>query len=523
MILNTELGRIEMKTVPLPDGLGDISGTYTPSGRVLVSYRTPEDWKTGRDYYHAFTVKDDGTDIRPVFGGMIPRQKGANGVRWLCFSDNRRILMGDYIIETEPDLDHADITKTKLIDIEYPDAVMKAPRVYVRWSEVIPAPDGKHIAWTTLTFSGSANFLGRLVRKEDRYVVEGAKCISTRDAFVRDEEHEGYVIPRKMRGGELKQFICGGTAVTQVGNSDTLCDSVIEHLDTGAIEQYSHTAGYEETAIFSPDMQLALCMSPRFSPATDCSVFGTVPLPHSMPVRSNIIAVTYSYAISSVRLYRRGNIGPVLTEVKRAMQEGRACRGVDLHDPEEKFVYTTPMSFAPDSCRCMWNERTRGPETQKQCRIRTARLLDRKGGAAVPAVPTPEPETVAYATPAEEALLPGETFAFPFRIRGKADGEIICEKNSEGWTVETYDNFSDDGRTFYNGTIRSKAPRNTLSGSGKVSFAGDLTVTGAHTGRISCLVSFAQNGLNPAELEDDSFGYSEYDGVRADVNTMRQK
>ena len=57
------LGRIEVFTIPLPDGFCDINGTYTPSGRVLVSVRTFPD----ADHYSLFTLNDDGEDLRRIF------------------------------------------------------------------------------------------------------------------------------------------------------------------------------------------------------------------------------------------------------------------------------------------------------------------------------------------------------------------------------------------------------------------------------------------------------------------------
>ena len=100
IIQNEEFGRIEVTTVPLPEGLGpDVNGTYTYSGRVLVSVQRQE---KGKDWYRVFSVNDDGTDICEVYDGLIPKKQGANGIRWMCFADNKRVLLGDYVLECSP-------------------------------------------------------------------------------------------------------------------------------------------------------------------------------------------------------------------------------------------------------------------------------------------------------------------------------------------------------------------------------------------------------------------------------------
>lgn len=103
MIESREFGRIEVRDIPLPWESEDISGTYTCSGRVLVSCGTAKEHE-GKDWYHVVALNDDGTDVREVFDGEIPQLPGANGIRWMCFADNKRILLGDYVLECGPDI-----------------------------------------------------------------------------------------------------------------------------------------------------------------------------------------------------------------------------------------------------------------------------------------------------------------------------------------------------------------------------------------------------------------------------------
>ncbi len=64
------------------------------------------------------------------------------------YADNKRLLIGDYVIETEPNLDNCDITKTKVLPIKYPEEITSDKRFVLRWTEIIIAPDNLRIGWT---------------------------------------------------------------------------------------------------------------------------------------------------------------------------------------------------------------------------------------------------------------------------------------------------------------------------------------------------------------------------------------
>lgn len=95
IIESREFGRIEVSDIPLPEGIdADVNGTYTYAGRVRAAVRMRE---KDRDWYQVFTMEDDGTKVCELFDGIIREQKGANGIRWMCYADNKRILLGDYM------------------------------------------------------------------------------------------------------------------------------------------------------------------------------------------------------------------------------------------------------------------------------------------------------------------------------------------------------------------------------------------------------------------------------------------
>lgn len=521
IIDNTEFGRVEVTTVPLPENLGsDVSGTYTYSGRVLVSVRVPE---KGKDWYRVFTVEDDGTGICEVFDGEIPQKRGANGIRWMCFADNRRVLLGDYVIECEPDLDRCE--RAKLLEIVFPEEIGRIPGLFMRWSEPIIAPDNEHVCFSSLTGTGAFNFLGKLVRRESDYEISDARIISTVGAFEPDPAHPGCFLQKVQRGGEVKQFVRGGRSITLAGGGRSISESCLQALDSEDVAFITDTLGYEETAIFSPNEAYAVCMSPRFSPKTDAGVLGVVPMIGDMITRGKYLNVLYQYAIAGVRSHRHGNVGPALIDVARSMKEGRGYMGVNLSDPEDKWVYYSPMSWHPDSTKALWNERTRLCEGEVQCRLRVCRLMDAAPSAPVPTQRTPDSGEISYAEPIS-AVFRQDSVQFPLTVRGKTGTVQTLPVEGGAWETR-YDCFSEDGETFYDGWLRVKAPDNMFR-PGETTVESDLTVSGAHSGRMDLRIVFRSDERfqiypDTGTHEDGRpkcFGYAEYDGLRREVSEL---
>ena len=517
----TPFGRIEIDSIPLPDGLGsDLSGTYTWSGRVLVAARQPE---KGKDWYRVFTQNEDGSQVCEVFSGEIPQKPRANGIRWMCFWDNRRVLLGDYVLEADPDLDHC--ASARIVDVIFPEEIEKIPGLFMRWSEPIVSPDGTHVVFSSLTGSGAFNFLARLNREEGAYRMTDACVISTPPGMQPDPDHPGSFLRGMQRGGEVKQFVRGGRGITLAGSGRRLAESNLQMLDSEEYLFLTDTLGYEETAILSPDEKMAVCMSPRFSPGTDAGVLGVIPMEGDLFTRGRYLNVLYQYAISGVRNFRRGNIGPALIDVERSLREGQAYTGVNLSDPENRWVYYSPMSWHPDSTRALWNERTRPAEGAIEARLRRVRLLDKAPAAPVPVGKTPDRGDIPYALDVQEALsqqLP----PLPLRVHG-VTGWVDSLAHADGWMETLYENYSTDGKTFYNGSLRCKAPANMFT-PGVTQIVGDVTVSGSHQGRMDLRLTLRADerfqihpDFSPAEDgQPQCAGYAEYDGIRRDVKDM---
>src|SRR4029453_11909148 len=334
----------------------------------------------------------------------------------------------------------------------------------------------------------AANAIGRLVRRGDTYTIEQPQIISALQAFEKDEGREGYIIPQVRRGGEVKQFVRGGTAISLVGKKDgAITDSVVQDLTSGELTQITKTPGYDETTIFSPDERLGMVMSTRGSKKTDPAIFGLLPRPHSYAAEG-LIMFLYMYAVAGVRSFRPGNVGPVLIEIERSMNES-GYQGVLLNDPEEKWVYVSPMSWHPSGKKAMWPETLRGSsqtEGGEQTRVRQVTLHDHRTGDPVPVQKTSD--HIPYGIKGEEGRLslwsPPDTYV-EGKIAGRHSGYV--DYTSRDAVQTQYVNYSDDGRTFYDGVERM-----VRSLEGESVYEADLEMTGAQQGAMQLRATFSE-------------------------------
>lgn len=507
-MINSELGRIAVDTIPLPKDVRDATATYTATGKVFLLYRTEAD-PAGRDWYHAAVLEDDGSAFRPIFSGPIPQHPKANGVRHMMFRDNLRVLLGDHVLECSPDLDTG--TDATLVPVDYPWDLKSNTLVSHHWSEVIVAPDDEHVAWTILrTDMGADAAIGRLRRAEDRYVVEDAQLISTPEDLVPDPDRAGYLVPQPMRGGEVKQFVRGGRAISIVGAVDGLLpDSVVQDLDGEGLTQVTRTPGYDETTIFSPDERLGIVMSSRFSGGTDPAALGLLPRPHAALTGMGLAWAVYTYTVTGVRSWRSGNVGPVLVDIARSRHES-GYQGVPLNSPDESWVYISPMSWHPDGRRVLWPEMRRGsdrPGQLRRVRLRRAELLDHRPQPAVPVQATPA--RIPYALTgleAEHAVRRAPGAAVSGRIAGRHSGYLEYDRRTitgatgQAVTITSrYVDLSDDGRTFYSGyeQVQTSFVEDTV-------YEADLELTGEDSGEMRLRATWSSlAGPAPATLRFD--------------------
>lgn len=509
------VGRVQVSTVPFDPDLAVKSATYTPSGKVLVAYAARGERDPRR--ISLAVMDDDGTHLRTFFSRSVPPRAKDNGLRYMVFADNRRIFLGDFIIECAPSLDAC--AKSTLVPVVYPPQVAGGPQVAVRWSEIIVAPDNRHVAWTTLLSNYSALvFVGELQRTATDYRVVKARIVSTLDPFRKDPAHPDGVLPSPVRGGEVKQFVHGGGAISMVGavRRDTP-DSVVQDLATGDKQAITDTPGYTETTIFSPDERLGLTMTTRFSDRTDLAVLGLMPRPYPDSLNMGLSMLAYTYSVTGVRQARDGDVGPALIDI-RASKSQAGYRGLDLHRDGD-WVFRSPMSWSPGGRKGMWIEGRRG---DRATRIRVVRLLDYRPAAPVAARPTPD---IPYGV-SDLSAVARYAGAGPLDVKvyGRKSGYIRYRRSDRGDVEKTYVDYSDDGRNVYSGReTMTPDPMDRSTYRAKVELAGptpgvmDLQITfGPLRAKLPAEIIFAPD----AAKVPLSHGYVEYGGKRLTVEAL---
>ena len=519
------IGDVLVASIPFETELRVRSATYTPSGKVLVSYAASDN--TPRDVINLAVMDDNGENFSPFFSQTVVDRPRSNGIRYMVFADNRRIFLGDYIIECTPDIDHC--VDAKLLPVEYPAQIAGGEYISHRWSEIIVAPDNQHVAWTTLLSDYSAlAFTGALEKGDSVYRIVRPRMIGTVEPFLADPNSPDRVIPNLIRGGEVKQFVHGGSAISLVGMKEgNTPDSVVQYLTSGELEQITHTPGYTETTIFSPDEKLGVTMSTRFSPATDLAILGLLPRPYPVSLDMGLSLFHYMHSVTGVRTARAGNVGPVLIDIAESKRDTN-YRGINLNTDED-WVFISPLSWHPGGRKAMWIEGRRGT---RERRIQLLYLPDYTPRAAVAATTTPD--DIPYAL-TDLSLLDAvirRKGNVDVRVDGKHSGYIHYRRTSAGITSglieKSYVNFSDDGERFYTGTEKMlSAPGSDSVYTAEVQMFGKGG--GSPRGAMDLKLTFGPlRGQLPAEIifvavesgKPQSYGYSEYNGTRLSVDTL---
>ncbi len=498
-----ELGEIRLDQIPLPEHFHlEPAGIYTYSGRVAIQYKLSGEEP---ERLHFATVNDDGTGFQEIFDGIVHLLPEGNGLRFMPFPDNKRALLGDYVLECDPDMDSADPQKSKIIPIHYPDQIKAMPGLWKVWSEIVISPDNEHMGWNGLG-AATGVYVGRLRRGESEYFLDEVQTISGQ-RIDPDPDHPGCQIPGPQRGGEIKQFTRGGLSLSLVGGGRGPGGSVEQALDSEDFRQITHSPGYDETTIFSPDNRLGITMTTRFSPKTGSAFIGLIPRRGNELTKSCLTNMAYMLGVSEVRLGGEGSIGPALIDIDRSVSDENYT-GVDLSDPEGEWVYYSPMSWHPSSRKVLWNEGQKKSQGNG-FRLTIATLKDYTPGKACP--PSPLPDLIPYAYPGVDPRGAMMHAGKDIKTAGKASGFVTCtiRQNGTATTSKTlYENFSDDGKSFLNGWESASSPG--LITPGDTVYEARLELTGEHTGEMDLHVIYRMSPQGRVTLQEPK-GFVRYD------------
>ena len=368
-------------------------------------------------------------------------------------------------------------------------------------------------------------FTGRLEKHGHGYRLADPQIISSVDPFKPDPRHPDGLLPQPVRGGEVKQFVEGGSAISLVGMANhDLPDSVVQHLDDGRREAITNTPGYTETTIFSPDERLGITMTTRFSEQTDPAVLGLIPRPYPDSLNMGLSRYAYTYAVSGVRRSRPGNIGPALIDISKAKtQDGYL--GANL-STDESWVYESPMSWHPGGKMAMWQERRRqaAGNTDEGDRIQIVRLLDYAPAAAVAARPWALNKAYTSSDLSLAQKQAEEGHDLDVKVYGRASGYLTYRRTNDGTIEKVYYDFSNDGRNVYSGSERMEG-----NPQGRSTYTADVALKGPKPGEMKLKMTFGPlGGELPARIifEEDasgmplSFGYAQYGSERLEVSSL---
>ena len=497
---NNEDIKTHLSNIPLPEDIIIDDGHYMFDGNIFICYK-----RSTTNFTYFGVISDDGKNFKELYGEEFIVSPLANGIRLIPFRDGKRIYLGDFVFECN------DTTKTisscekgVLIPVNYPKEVVNNNYTYKTWSEMVVAPDNIHVAWTSLNMAcGAVDFLGKFKRTENSYEIEESKIISTINFVEPDPTDESILITKIPRGGEIKQFIEGGNALTLVGTQpDEFVKSVYQSLKTEEVYTYSHEPGYDETSILSPDEKLGITMSTRFSPKTNMAIFGLMPRPHCSLVLSKIVESVYTYAVTNVRKTRKGNVGPVLFVKEKSINDPN-YHGIDLHDTEEKFVFCSPISWHPSNLKAIWPEVEKGTSNRRLRKLEISNYTP----SAYPKIENTT-DNVPYALDMSEM----DNIHFDKKtngtIKGKKSGEIIYYNSGFTQTHQTvkitYVNYSDDGKKFYNGEEEFIGDRTS-----KNIYKSNVILSGSESGQNNFTITF---NTKSDLIKEETEGYATYGG-----------
>jgi len=497
---NNEDIKTHLSNIPLPEDIIIDDGHYMFDGNIFICYK-----RSTTNFTYFGVISDDGKNFKELYGEEFIVSPLANGIRLIPFRDGKRIYLGDFVFECNDTTKNiSSCEKGVLIPVNYPEEVVNNNNTYKTWSEMVVAPDNIHVAWTSLNMAcGAVNFLGKFKRTENSYEIEESKIISTINFVEPDPTDESILITKIPRGGEIKQFIEGGNALTLVGTQpDEFVKSVYQSLKTEEVYTYSHEPGYDETSILSPDEKLGITMSTRFSPKTNMAIFGLMPRPHCSLVLSKIVESVYTYAVTNVRKTRKGNVGPVLFVKEKSINDPN-YHGIDLHDTEEKFVFCSPISWHPSNLKAIWPEVEKGTSNRRLRKLEISNYTP----SAYPKIENTT-DNVPYALDMSEMDNIHYDKKTNGTIKGKKSGEIIYYNSGFTQTHQTvkitYVNYSDDGKKFYNGEEEFIGDRTS-----KNIYKSNVILSGSESGQNNFTITF---NTKSDLIKEETEGYASYGG-----------
>ena len=251
-------------------------------------------------------------------------------------------------------------------------------------------------------------------------------------------------------------------------------------------------------------------MTTRFSEKSSSKILGYMPRPLSVYAVGNMNRYAYFYGVQEVRKNREGNIGPALINIEES-KNNTEYMGYDLHD--EGWAFSSPLSWHPNCTKGMFSEIKKNNDKQIK-RIRIVHLDNYKPGETLKNKKTPD--NISYAKTLDDMKNITSFSKVDGIFKGKNSGYMIFNKTLTS-TKSEYINYSDDGKTFYNGSEEFEAEYIDIQHS-KGKLTSKLDMTGEKKGKMDLTITiFEEDG------QKISYGYVEYNGKKLTIEDSYYK
>ncbi|WP_416970788.1 hypothetical protein [Streptomyces sp. 4F14] len=518
------------------------AGGFLPDSRTVTATFTYAGAPAGSPYAGSQLVLvrtdgrlfPDGTPWKCVTCGVpAANREGVTGLYRYAqpFRDGRRVLAEAGVVDCSP-YPLTDPRCTPAVTHVYPVRWNVTPDGSGPGGSVVGLklhPDNVHVGWNKIirpsapgdSFDEIAYF-GRL--RFDAHPTTGTPLAPRYDLvkvtglYSADPALNGHFFgvdprrPTKLRYeqraavGEFKNFTGDGGSLLGIGNTRSVnLDHFATSLTTGASRRLNDDPGYSDPATSSPDGRWTVSMDVRYR---DRFLFmaglpGVPPLVDMLPTGA---AASAGYNIRTRRLFQPYLIGPHRDQQLNSCTTGPCstlATGPGSEADSPFWAARADSSWSPDGTRIVYGQTYSGPADcgppfdlapcppSSEPGGRTSRLmlahLTSRGPLHLPPV-RPVSDAVPWGTPyrpgdpdPKRPHLPAGHYTLDGRRGGHASVDLV--ENAAGTALTrisvTYTRYSDDGRTFLDGT---ESAENAGTASSPVTFHTRLRVSGEHTG-----------------------------------------
>ena len=512
---------IKIKRIDLPKQITEATRPlFTIDGEHLLFWFDDELWIT--------TLEGKKTKCLSCGVPNSPRSPGEDLAT--PFPDGKRVFFGGYVqpgpaqmavLECSPSVIKCKSAQISPVDFSpsSPATIPPGGAVSVQQSNLFGAstaklsPDGKHVGFADLRSDSVLNMVvGKLVRAGDEYQVTEPRVLNPPGpTSATDTSVAGWSDSSALY--EFKSFTNGGADATyvQVGGIHSGVDIWSVNLATGKRTRLTAHPDWDEDNAISPNGKLMSLWSGRTMHFTDW-------ISGLLPVREFIRAPLSVMGSSAIGANKACH-GPMWLLPSSGDQGGTLAGEPILSYKYPNVTVTNNLTgapqWSPDGTMIALNtnlttEPYDPPRGKNAPFILVAKLTSRKPTEPLRTVSSDVGSWAPTPTDYHGALGFKGTVTLP----GPGGGSVTVTYDGDGpgvfpdgqWS-ETYENYSDDGKSFVNGTV-------TINGLQSGSVSSHLTMTGKHTGAQDAELTFER--LSPGGHAESTLDGGTISGPQAD-------